>query len=200
MLCLNQYDPGLMNVLADEIKMLELATTQELCGTVQEAHGLSVRVSDLPVPIDATVKIVTADGPESKAESVLLGQVIGFNDQHTIVMPFGTTSGIRRGDPVVSLEFTQTVRVGPSLLGRVIDPMGRPIDDKGPLVDTMPRPLHPATIDPLERPLIDIPLATGIRAIDALCPVGRGQRIGVIAAPGIGKSVLLGMMARATAS
>jgi flagellum-specific ATP synthase len=101
---------------------------------------------------------------------------------------------------VVVDRFAQLVPVGPSLLGRVLDGLGRPIDGGGPLYGTSQRALNPGPVDPLDRPLIDEPLATGVRAIDALCSVGRGQRLGVFASPGLGKSTLLGMMARHTAA
>jgi flagellum-specific ATP synthase len=130
----------------------------------------------------------------------VIGEVVGFEKQQTIVMPLGATTGIQCGDRVVAEQCVQTVNVGSALLGRVLDGLGRPIDDKGPLRDTVRRPLTPRTIDPLDRPLIDEPLATGVRAIDAMCSVGRGQRLGVFAAPGLGKSTLLAQMARNTAA
>ncbi|MFW5699165.1 MAG: FliI/YscN family ATPase [Planctomycetota bacterium] len=128
------------------------------------------------------------------------GEVVGFEGDETVVMPLGPTDGIRRGDRVVALQHQQFVRVGESLLGRVLNGMGRPIDGQGPLSDTTLRPLHASILDPLDRPLIDEPLATGVRAIDAMMSVGRGQRMGVFAGPGTGKSTLLGMMARHTAA
>jgi len=97
-------------------------------------------------------------------------------------------------------SYSQTVAVGESLLGRVLDGQGEPLDGRGPLEDTTRRSLSPAVIDPLSRPPIQEPLATGVRAIDALISLGRGQRVGVFAPPGLGKSTLLGMMARHTAA
>ena len=184
-----------MTILADTIDLLDQAATVELRGTVQEVKGLVLRVADLPVPIGSMVRIepVRGGGP-------LDGEVVGFDHEQAIVMPLGTTAGIGRGDHVVAAQFAQLVWTGPSVLGRVLDGMGRPIDGRGPLLDTVPRPLRPAPIDPMDRPLIDTPLATGIRAIDALISVGRGQRIGIFAAPGLGKSTLLGLMARHTAA
>jgi hypothetical protein len=115
-------------------------------------------------------------------------------------MPLGSTAGIGRGDVVAAQQYTPMLRVGQSVLGRVINGMGQPIDRKGPLTNTVWRPLMPPPIDPLDRPLIDQPLATGIRAIDALCSVGRGQRLGVFSPPGVGKSTLMGLMARHTSA
>src|SRR5690606_24326035 len=125
----------------------------------------------------------------------LAGEVVGFDEQETIVMPLGVTSGVRRGDRVVARQHAQYVRVGETLLGRILDGRGEPMDGRGPLVDTRLRPLQPEPVDALDRPPIDTPLATGIRAVDALISIGRGQRIGVFAAPGVGKSTLLGTMA-----
>lgn len=185
-----------MALLEEQISMLDSAALPELRGTVVEVRGLALRIVDLPVPIGAMVRIETARG----LGKPILGEVLGFDQNQTIVMPFGTTGGVRRGDRAVAEQFHQFVRVGRSLLGRVLDGLGRPIDGKGPLVDTVQRPLHPAPVDPLDRPCIDAPLATGVRAIDAALSVGLGQRLGIFAAPGVGKSTLLGTMARHTSA
>lgn len=185
-----------MAVLEEQIAMLAHAAPLELRGTVSEVRGLALRVADLPAPIGACVQIFSRRSQSQPID----GEVVGFDEQQTIVMPLGSVAGIRRGDPVVAMQHAQYVRVGSALLGRVLDGMGRPIDGLGPLTDTVPRPLHPGPVDPLERPLIDQALATGVRAVDGLISVGRGQRLGVFAAPGVGKSTLLGMMARHTAA
>jgi len=186
-----------VTLLDDQIALLDKATTLEMRGTVQEVTGLAVRVSDLPVPVGAQVEITTG----KQQAGTISGEVVGFGEQQTIVMPIGATTGICRGDMVIARQFMQTISVGDpdtSPLGRVLDGRGQPIDGKGPILDQVARSLHPQPIEPMSRPLIDTPLATGIRAIDAFASVGRGQRLGVIAAPGIGKSILLGMMARST--
>ncbi len=185
-----------MPVLADQMAMLDQAAPLELRGTVAEVRGLALSVNDLPVPVGASVKLFTQRG----RGPIIDGEVVGFDQLQTIVMPLGNTSGIGRGDMVLAGHHVQTVRVGQSLLGRVLDGMGRPIDSLGPLYDTTVRPLYPGPIDPLDRKLIDQPLATGIRSIDSLLSIGRGQRIGVFSAPGVGKSILLGMMAKYTAA
>ena len=209
-----------MNPLAAQLSMLETLTPLQVVGQVAEVRGLALGVADLPVPVGAMVRIAPqargrngqrAAGrrvPEGSgtmpADSVavaeLWGEVVGFDDEFTIVMPFGSTSGVRGGDEVVAEHYVPTAAVGPSLLGRVLDGLGRPMDGRGPLVDTVRRPLAPRPLDPLDRPLIEQPLGTGVRAIDALLPVGRGQRVGVFSAPGLGKSTMLGLMARHTAA
>ncbi len=183
-------------VLSEEHAALDAAATMELRGRVAQVRGLALRVADLPVPIGSIVFISTRQGHGPS----LPGEVVGFHDDQTIVMPFGPTSGVSRGDEVVADQFAQSVRVGSSLLGRVIDGLGRPIDNQGPIRDTWSRPLTPPPLDPLDRPPIDTPLATGVRAVDALLSVGRGQRVGVFASPGVGKSSLLATMAKHTAA
>lgn len=184
-------------LLAEQITVIQQAAAMELSGRVDRVQGLALRVADLPVPIGSMVRIITHHHASNRA---LMGEVVGFSDHQTIVMPLGTTVGITRGDKVIADQFAQIVHVGESLLGRVLDGLGRPIDHAGPLRDTGSRALVPEPIDPLNRPSIDTPLATGVRAIDCLLSVGRGQRLGVFAPPGVGKSTLLGMMARHTAA
>jgi len=185
-----------MAVLAEQIDIVNRSAALELCGTVVEVRGLALRVIDLPVPIGSSVRLLTrreqADG------TCLMGEVVGFDREQTIVMPLGATSGVRRGDRVIAEQYTQHVWVGESLLGRVLDGHGDVMDGGPAPVDLVPRPLTAEPVDPLERPLIDEPLATGVRAVDALISAGRGQRLGVFAAPGVGKSTLLGTMARHT--
>jgi flagellum-specific ATP synthase len=183
-----------MSILAEQIAMLDRVAPLELRGTVTEVRGLALRVADLPVPVGATVEV------QRQHHESLVGEVVGFDEQETIVMPLGPTSGVRRGDRVSARQHGQFVRVGETLLGRVLDGRGAPIDGRGPLVDTRVRPLQPEPVEALDRPLIDQPLATGVRAVDALISLGRGQRVGVFAAPGVGKSTLLGTIAKHTAA
>ena len=185
-----------MSLLTEQLRILDHAAPLELRGTVAEVRGLALRVQDLPAPIGA---MVTIRGKNSSSQ-VLDGEVVGFEHDSAIIMPLGPTTGVRRGDIVTAEHFTPFIRVGETLLGRVLDGMGQPIDGKGPLSDTVVRPLRPEPIDPLDRPLINEPLATGVRSVDSLLSIGRGQRIGVFAAPGVGKSTLLGTMARHTAA
>ena len=127
-----------------------------------------------------------------------LGEVIGFDGAHAIVMMLSSTGGIRSGDAVEGLHAQQTVGVGPSMLGRVIDGLGRPIDGHGPLHALTPRAIDPEPISPMRRGRVTKPLATGVRALDLMTTLGRGQRLGVFAGPGVGKSTLMGQVARGT--
>lgn len=181
-------------VSAQQIAMIDQAALIELHGTVDEVQGLAVRVVDLAAPIGATVRIQPGRGLAAPVD----GEVVGFDNDQTIVMPFSSTRGIRRGNRVTARQFSQSVAVGESLLGRVLDGLGRPIDGRGPLAATTTRLLHPTPLDPMDRPPIDQPLATGVRAVDAMISIGRGQRVGIFSQPGVGKSTLLAMMARNT--
>ncbi|MBK7294562.1 MAG: hypothetical protein IPI84_12485 [Holophagaceae bacterium] len=111
-------------------------------------------------------------------------------------MLLGQTDGVRVGDEVLGEEVTQSGAVGTRLLGRVIDGLGRPVDGRGPVGEIVRRPLNPPPLSPMERTRIDRPLYTGVRAVDLMTTLGRGQRMGVFAGPGVGKSTLLGTMAR----
>ncbi len=126
--------------LTEQIAMINQAAFLEVRGAVLEVRGLALRVADLPVPVGAMVSVAVGRG----SEAAIAGQVIGFDQQMTLVMPLGTTAGIRRGDKVTAQQTSAFVRVGDSLLGRVLDGLGRPIDGKGPLFDTVPRPGLPA--------------------------------------------------------
>ena len=188
-----------MSVLDAQINLLTQCTAPQLRGSVKEVRGLALRVATLPAPIGAMVKILPQGGFDSGRDS-LAGEVVGFEGRDTVVMPLGDSAGVGPGDEVIAMHPTQTVRVGSSLLGRVLNGLGEPIDGKGPLLDTLPAPIQPAPVDPLDRPLIDQPLATGLRVIDAMTPLGRGQRLGVFASPGVGKSTLLASCAKHTAA
>jgi flagellum-specific ATP synthase len=127
-----------------------------------------------------------------------LAEVIGFRGAHVLSMPVDSTEGVRYGDPVMALGIGQEIHVGPGLMGRVLDALGQPIDGGRPPVVTTSLPLDGAVRPALDRVPIREPLGTGIRAIDALLSVGRGQRVGIFGGSGVGKSTLIGMMTRNT--
>lgn len=179
-----------MTRVADQLDILDQTPLIEMSGQVLEVRGLACRVGGISVPVGAMVRI---DSRQS-----LLGEVVGFDRDEVIVMPFGSTGGIKRGDVVTLVQLAQTVAVGNSMLGRVVNALGQPIDDKGPITGVGPRSLYPKVVDPMDRPLIDQPLGTGVRVVDAMTTLGRGQRIGIFAPPGVGKSTILGMMAKGT--
>ncbi len=126
----------------------------------------------------------------------ILSEVVGFRDERVLLMPIDAVSGVGAGCRVRRRGGQAAVSVGEGLYGRVIDSLGRPLDDRGPVRTTERVPLHRPPIPPLSRRPVDTQLVLGIRAIDGLLALGHGQRIGIFAGAGIGKSTLLGAMAK----
>jgi flagellum-specific ATP synthase len=124
-------------------------------------------------------------------------QVVGFRDGTLLTVPLGDTAGVRPGDRIVARAGAVSVGVGPALLGRVVDALGKPLDGL-PLRTSERYPLFPAPLNPMDRDPVVAPLGTGVRAMDAMLTCGRGQRIGLFGGSGVGKSTLLGMITRGT--
>ncbi len=182
-----------MSLLGPYRQIVRHAQPLAVTGRVAGVRGLTVSVTDFCVPIGAACRICRSAGDVE-------GRVIGLAEEQTLVMPMGATSGIRRGDAVVCTAAEQTVSVGEGMLGRVLNAFGQPIDGIEPPRHESRRPLYPDVIDPMERKRISDPIGTGIRAIDTMLTVGRGQRMGIFSGPGVGKSVLLGMISRYTSA
>jgi len=186
----------------------QLPTVQPLrqTGTVAEVVGLSIRARDLAVPVGSICTVIghhpesTIQNPQSKIEPAVTAEVIGFDEGATILMPLTPLGSVRQGDRVRVVSRSQTVPVGFPLLGRVLDGNARPIDGKGPLSADARYPLHGTPPDPVHRRRITEPVATGVRAMDAFLTCGKGQRMGIFSGTGVGKSVLLGMIARHTSA
>jgi FliI/YscN family ATPase len=163
-------------------------------GRVRQAIGLVVQAEGLALPVGASCEIRISGGAPVPCE------VVGFRDDVTLLMPLGELQGVRRGDEVLCRSQVQRMAVGRGLLGRVIDAQGTPIDGGPPLAIERMNPLQARAPHPLDRERIREPLGTGVRAIDALLTCGKGQRLGLFAGSGVGKSTLLGMCARGTAA
>ncbi|MEN6493502.1 MAG: FliI/YscN family ATPase [Thermoguttaceae bacterium] len=173
---------------------LQAVMPAAIVGSVAQTVGMTVAVTDFPAPVGAMAEI------ECQAGEPLQAEVVGFRDDKTILFPYRELTGVRRGNRVRLRRTSRWLRVGNSLLGRVLDAHGRAIDGKPQpelpdRVNFMREPPHPC-----QRPRIDAPLSTGVRCIDGLLTCGKGQRIGIFAGSGVGKSVTLGMMARYTAA
>ncbi|MBI2900636.1 MAG: FliI/YscN family ATPase [Planctomycetes bacterium] len=162
-------------------------------GQVRQVVGLVAECEGLSIPVGALCEIGSSAG-RVRCEAV------GFREDVSLLMPLSEMEGVRHGDPVVCLATTQRVPVGRALLGRIIDSEGRPVDGGPPAVPDAAAPLFARPPRPLERDLIREPLSTGVRAIDALLTCGKGQRLGLFSGSGVGKSTLLGMMARYTSA
>ena len=161
-------------------------------GRLTRMVGLTLEAVGCQVPVGARCDVLTASGEQIEAE------VVGFAGEHTYLMPTGHITGVTPNARVVPLAHSSDVAVGEAMLGRVIDAAGRPLDGKGPVETHAHVPLMGRPINPLNRQPIMQPLDVGIRSINALFSVGRGQRMGLFAGSGVGKSVLLGMMTRYT--
>ena len=157
----------------------------QVVGLVAESQGPDVRVGDL-------CHICFRDGSHE-----LDAEVVGFREDRVLLMPLGNLQEVGPGCDVVSTNHPLEV-VGDALLGRVLDGLGHPIDDKGPIAATDFYPLYATPPHPLKRKMVDTPLSVGVRVIDGMLTLGKGQRIGIFAGSGVGKSTLLGMMARYT--
>jgi flagellum-specific ATP synthase len=157
-----------------------------LIGLVIEATGLRAEIGEL---------CMIAAG---RQRLPVPAEVVGFRDGRTLLMPLGEMEGIGPGNPVVATERPFRVTVGETLLGRVLDGLGAPIDARPELEGGTLRSTAGAPPDPLSRTRIVDRLSLGVRALDALVPCGRGQRLGIFAGSGVGKSSLLGMIARST--
>jgi len=155
---------------------------------------MTVSVADFPAPVGAVAEI------RRQAGTPLLAEVIGFRDELTVLYPFSELTGVRRGNRVRLVRTSRWLRVGDRLLGRVIDAEGRALDSRPQPALSDRAPFLAPPPHPCRRPRIDTPLPTGIRAVDGLLTCGKGQRMGIFSGSGVGKSVLLGMMARHTAA
>ncbi len=183
-------------------------------GHLTRINGLVMEASGLKLPLGSSCRIMPMGGSPIEAE------VVGFNGERLYLMPSEDVYGLSPGARVLALETpsqpprigqapparrrsidrAKLVPVGDSLLGRVLDGAGRPLDRLGPLNPSAMRPLQSRPVNPMSRAPIDTALDVGVRAVNALLCVGRGQRMGLFAGSGVGKSVLLGMMARYTAA
>ena len=137
---------------------------------------------------------------QSGPQNHFMAEVVGFDGQTALLMPLEALKPIGHGSRVVLKKAQSLVNVGEALLGRVIDGLGRPLDGLGEIETSAALPLYADTQNPLERQPIREPMSLGVRAIDAMLTVGKGQRVGIMAGSGVGKSVLMGMMARASSS
>jgi len=174
----------------------QLRTTMPtaLVGSVVRIVGMTAAVAGFPAPVGAMVEI------DRQAGEPIAGEVIGFRDDVTLVYLLADSDGVRHGNRVRLIKTSRWIRVGRELLGRVVDARGQCIDGGQQPALEHRVPLDRAAQAAIQRPRIDAPLSTGIRAIDGLLTCGKGQRIGIFAGSGVGKSVTLGMMSRYTAA
>jgi flagellum-specific ATP synthase len=162
-------------------------------GAVTRAVGLVIEAKGPAVSVG---EMCYLEGRMGEPEIPL--EVIGFRDSTVLSMPLGPMPSVRAGDFVVAAGRAAEAPVGEALLGRIINALGQPLDERGPLFLDQSYPLYRASTNPLARANITEPLGTGVRAIDGMLTIGAGQRIGIFGGSGVGKSTLLGLMARDT--
>ncbi len=162
-------------------------------GKLVRVVGLTLEATGISAPLGALCKVAS-----SGAQSALSAEVVGFHDEITYLMPLSNPGAVAPGARVTVKSTNPAARLGKAVLGRVIDGSGDPMDDKGPVRYECRVTSDDFRINPMERGPINKPLDTGIKAINACLTLGRGQRIGLMAGSGVGKSVLLGMLTRNT--
>ncbi len=170
------------------------SNTIRVCGIVKEVVGMVIEGQGPGVPIGGICSVEVQSGNTIPAE------VVGFRNNRVLLMPLGDMRGIEPGSKIWVSNEQARVGVGEALLGRVLDARGMPLDDKGPIAFDDHYPLYADPLNPMERPRIDTPVDVGVRAINACLTLGKGQRIAIMAGSGVGKSTLLGMIARHTAA
>ena len=198
--------------IEDALKRVQTGCTLEVRGTLTRLAGLVLEATGIRVPVGSQCLVAM------KLQPPVLAEVVGFSNDRAFLMPAGDVHGLSSGASVVAAapyvavprlgERRQVERVsgygtlrlplGEGLLGRVVDSQGAPMDRMGPILDVVSLPLDRTPINAMDRAPVREMLDTGVRAINALLTIGRGQRIGLFAGSGVGKSVLLGMMARYT--
>ena len=182
--------PSTVSQLETALKRVRETRVTETAGRVVQLIGLVVE-SEGPLAAVGEVCIIRS----GRNDGDTLAEVVGFRNHHLLLMPLGEVRGIHPGSEVIATGAPVRVAVGDALKGRVIDGLGAPLDGLGPIVTDHHVGLHLRPPHPLKRQRIDKVFQTGIKALDTFTPLGRGQRLGIFAGSGVGKSTLLGMMA-----
>ena len=173
--------------------LLDKSSFVKYFGRVSKVVGLTIESDGPEADIGRLCKLYA-----SRGKKVIQTEVVGFRDSKVLLMPLGDMSGVGPGNLVIASDSTLRAGVGMDLMGRVLDGLGHPIDGKGPLRHEKYYPIDNDPPHPLNRKRITEPLPLGVKAIDGLLTVGKGQRIGIFAGSGVGKSTLMGMIARIT--
>lgn len=187
---LNPADEAKLHLVRD--RLADFCPFQ-ICGRVAQVVGLVIEGKG---PVASVGDAATICPPEGRAQ--ISAEVVGFREGKTLLMPLGELRGVGVGCRILSKKSVVNMGVGAGLLGRVIDGLGNPMDGKGELVTNEHVPIYRDTVNPLKKKRIVEPLDMGIRSFNGLLTCGKGQRIGIFAGSGVGKSMLLGMIARHT--
>ncbi|MGL4722546.1 MAG: FliI/YscN family ATPase [Desulfovibrionaceae bacterium] len=183
------------NILfSEQVKKINTLSFINFYGKITKIVGLILEAKGIQTPLGTLCYIY----PSSISQEPILAEVVGFKEEAILLMPYEEMRGIMPGSLIIASTVSNRFPVGENLLGRTLDAFGTPIDNKGRLHTTEEHPLYNSPPNPLERPRIQEILDIGVRSINALLTLGKGQRIGIMAGSGVGKSTLLGMMARYT--
>lgn len=183
-----------IDILSKYKQIIEDIDVVQYCGRVDKIVGLTIESIGPDVKYGDLCKIKLDE------HEYLYAEVVGLNRNRVILMPIGELKGVKPGASVYSAGESLKIPVGNELLGRVINGTGEPMDGKGRIFSKNKYPIEGKSVNPLERDIISQPLSLGIRAIDGLNTIGKGQRIGIFAGSGVGKSTLLGMIAKHTSA
>lgn len=177
----------------DCINLLESLDPCQTFGKVTKVVGLIAEGQGIKAPLGAVCHLI----PDDETDPIA-AEVVGFRDGSCLLMPYKDMRGIGPGSLIRNSNVPPVIPVGEGLLGRAVDAFGDPMDGKGAFAHEGYVPLHREAPNPLERPRIHDPLDVGVRAINGILTLGKGQRVGIMAGSGVGKSTLMGMMARYT--
>lgn len=160
-------------------------------GRITQIVGMTIEATGIECNVGDVCDILLDSGGDR-----ILAEVVGFRENHVLLMPYQDIEGIGYGSTVRNLGSKLLVRVGPQLVGRTVDALGQPIDDGPPICGEVEYPIGGTPSNPMNRPCINTPIQFGVRAIDGMLTIGKGQRMGIFAGSGVGKSTLMGMIAR----
>jgi FliI/YscN family ATPase len=182
-----------MSTLAAQLETIESALPYGVAGQVCAISGLTIEASDLPLPVGSLCRIYVGGSTRT-----VNAEVIGFQGEKTLLMSLANVAGVSRGDRIENITSAPRIWCSDHLLGRVINGLGEAIDGLGPIPRSVSRRIDCRAATPMDRVNIREPIATSIRAIDALHTCGRGQRMGIFSGPGVGKSTLMSQIAKNT--
>jgi len=172
---------------------VETSRTIRVEGQVQKLVGTIIEGEGPAIPVGGICRIMSPNATEPVA-----AEAVGFKEGRVLLMPLGNCDGVQPGSMILADKYEATVGVSNGMLGRILDGLGNPLDGGPPLMPARVMPLYAKPLNPLQRSRIQEPLDVGVRAINSLITLAKGQRCGIMAGSGVGKSVLLGMMARYT--
>lgn len=183
-----------MNYLAAQFEAVSTSMPFRVVGQIHGISGLTLEAAELPLPVGSLCRISSFGGRKSLAE------VIGFRQDHTLLMPLSPVAGVARGDRIENVASAPRVPCSEDLLGRVLNGFGQAVDGGPAIAFSESRRIDEPSVAPLQRQNIHEPITTSLRAIDGLLTCGLGQRMGIFSGPGVGKSTLLSSIARNTSA